>query len=187
MTIQQLEYIIAVDNHRHFAKAAENCHVTQPTLSMMIQKLEEELEVKIFDRSAHPVKPTEIGTRIIGQARISIKFFKQIHELVQNEKNILNGNFKLGVIPTIAPYLVPELLARQNESDLDIELVLKEHPTHEVIELILNGTLDGGLVAGPLKHPLLVEHPVYYEKFYAYCIFVMHVFRLKCFGSTYKG
>lgn len=168
MTIQQLEYIIAVDNYRHFAKAAEACFVTQPTLSMMIQKLEEELDVKIFDRSAHPVKPTEIGKSIIGQARTSLKHFKQINELVNNEKDILKGSFNLAIIPTIAPYIVPELLSKQKEDDQEIELTLKELPTHEVIENILNGTIDGGLVAGPLKHPMLVEFPIYYERFYAY-------------------
>lgn len=168
MTIQQLEYVIAVDNYRHFARAAEACFVTQPTLSMMIQKLEEELEVKIFDRSAHPVRPTEVGKKIIEQARVSIRYFYQIKELVDNEKDILTGDFKLGVIPTIASYIVPELLRCLKETTTGINLSLQETPTSEIVESLLNGKLDGGLAATPLNHPNLVEYPIYYEKFYAY-------------------
>jgi LysR family hydrogen peroxide-inducible transcriptional activator len=168
MTIQQLEYIVAVDNFRHFANAAEICFVTQPTLSMMIQKLEEELDVKLFDRTKHPVEPTSIGEQVIVQARISLKHFKQIKEIVENEQNIVKGKFNLGIIPTVATYLVPELLHQHLAANSDIELVLKECTTENIIKEILNGTLDGGTLAGPLNHPDLVEYPVYYEKFYAY-------------------
>lgn len=168
MTIQQLEYIIAVDNYRHFAKAAEACFVTQPTLSMMIQKLEDELDVKIFDRSAHPIEPTEIGKKILTQARISLRYFYQIKEVVSNEKDMLTGDFKLGIIPTIATYIVPELLSHMKKTTNSINLILQETPTTAMIENLLNGKLDGGLAATPLNHPLLVEIPVYYEKFYAY-------------------
>lgn len=168
MTIQQLEYIIAVDNYRHFAKAAEACYVTQPTLSMMIQKLEDELDVKIFDRSAHPVEPTDTGKKILEQARVSLRYFYQIKEVVDNEKNILTGDFKLGIIPTIATYIVPELLRCMSETTSGINLVLQETPTAVIVENLLNGKLDGGLAATPLNHPMLVEIPVYYEKFYAY-------------------
>ena len=168
MTIQQLEYIIAVDNYRHFAKAAEACRVTQPTLSMMIQKLEDELEVKIFDRMTQPVSPTEIGKQIIRQARVSIYQFKQIKELVNNEKDIIKGNFKVGIIPTIASYLVPELLKIVRESESEINLIMEEVSTSEMIENILCGRIDGGLAVSPLNNPLLIETPIYYEKFYAY-------------------
>lgn len=168
MTIQQLEYIIAVDNYRHFAKAAEACYVTQPTLSMMIQKLEDELDVKIFDRSAHPVEPTDTGKKVLEQARVSLRYFYQIKEVVDNEKNILTGDFKLGIIPTIATYIVPELLRCMSETTSGINLVLQETPTAVIVENLLNGKLDGGLAATPLNHPMLVEIPVYYEKFYAY-------------------
>jgi LysR family hydrogen peroxide-inducible transcriptional activator len=168
MNVQQLEYVIAVDNFRHFAKAAEICHVTQPTLSMMIQKLEEELDVKIFDRSKHPIEPTAIGKQIIGQARISLRHFKQIREVIENEQNTVTGSFKLGIIPTIASYLVPVLLNKHSTSYNNIDLILKESTTNELIDELLKGTLDGGVLAGPLNHPGLSEHPVYYEKFYAY-------------------
>ncbi|GHT75512.1 transcriptional regulator [Bacteroidia bacterium] len=168
MNVQQLEYVIAVDNFRHFAKAAEMCCVTQPTLSMMIQKLEEELNVKIFDRTKHPVEPTAIGRQIIDQARISLKYFNQIKEIIESEQNVVKGKFTLGIIPTIASYLVPVLLQKQQDSFREIELTLKENTTGEMIKNILNGTLDGGVLAGPLNHPGLAEFPVYYEKFYAY-------------------
>ncbi len=168
MNIQQLEYMVAVDNYRHFAKAAESSFVTQPTLSMMIQKLEEELGVKIFDRSVQPVKPTEIGKHIIGQARITLRNFKQIKEMAENERNIVKGSFQLGVIPTIAPYLVPELLNKQKSNHNDVKLILRESTTNNLIEGLLNGTVDGALMATPLNHPQLIEYPVYYEKFYAY-------------------
>ena len=168
MNIQQLEYVIAVDNYRHFAKAADACFVTQPTLSMMIRKLEEELEVRLFDRSIQPLQPTVIGLQIIEQIRLSLKHVKQIKEIAENERNIVKGTFRLGIIPTIAPYLVPELIKKQNEKHGEIELELYENTTDFLIKSLLNGTLDGGLMAGPLNHEALNEHPIYYEKFYAY-------------------
>ncbi|MDR1591839.1 MAG: hydrogen peroxide-inducible genes activator [Prevotellaceae bacterium] len=169
MNIQQLEYVIAVDTYRHFAKAAEASFVTQPTLSMMIQKMEDELGVKIFDRSAHPITPTDIGEKIITQARITLKHFKQIVETVQEERQQLKGSFHLGIIPTIAPYLVPGLLKLYGEhTNKQFQLTVKEYPTDRIVELITAGVLDGGILATPLKHDRLVEHPIYYEKFYAY-------------------
>ena len=168
MTIQQLEYIIAVDNYRHFAKAAEACYVTQPTLSMMIQKLEDELGVKIFDRRANPVEPTSIGKLILEQARTSVCHFNQVKEVIHNEMNILEGDFKLGIIPTIATYIVPELLRTVGAAETGINLIMRETPTSVIIEDIINGKLDGGLAATPLNNPMLMEIPIYYEKFYAY-------------------
>ncbi|MDR3046894.1 MAG: hydrogen peroxide-inducible genes activator [Bacteroidales bacterium] len=168
MNIQQLEYLIAVDNFRHFAKAAEVCCVTQPTLSMMIQKMEDELGVKIFDRSKHPIEPTEIGKKIIEQARVSLLQLKQITEIVDNEKQIVKGSFILGIIPTIASYLVPEILARQQNQYSETELILRERTTTELISDIMKGVVDGGILAGPLNHPDIEEIPLYYEKFYAY-------------------
>lgn len=168
MNIQQLEYIIAVDNQRHFGKAAEICHITQPTLSMMIQKLEEELGIQIFDRSKHPIEPTSVGKQVIEQAIITLKHIRQIKEVVENEQGCVKGVFKMGIIPTIAPYIVPNLLKKQTGQGNEIELVIKESTTNNMIEELLAGTLDGGLLAGPLNHAQLVEYPLYYEKFYAY-------------------
>ena len=169
MNIQQLEYVIAVDRLRHFVNAAEACNVTQPTLSMMIRKLEDELNVQIFDRSDVPVKTTRIGQSIINQAKITLQHFNRIKELVEDERQILTGTFALSIIPTIAPYLVPELLYKKKlTGTTELTLLLRENITPNIILNILNGTIDGGLMATPLKHPDLVEHPIYYEKFYAY-------------------
>ncbi|MDH6308884.1 LysR family hydrogen peroxide-inducible transcriptional activator [Dysgonomonas sp. PFB1-18] len=168
MNIQQLEYIIAVDNHRHFAKAAEASFVTQPTLSMMIQKLEDELGVKIFDRSQLPVQPTVIGTQIINQARVIVSQVKQVKEIIQEEKGIVQGVFKLGIIPTIAPYLLPKLMKVHDENGYDIVLVIEETTTAQLVEKLLNGALDGAILATPLKNEKITEHPIYYERFYAY-------------------
>lgn len=168
MNIQQLEYIIAVDNHRHFARAAEASFVTQPTLSMMIQKLEDELNVKIFDRSQLPVQPTEIGIQIINQARVIISQVKQIKEIIQEEKGVIQGVFKLGIIPTIAPYLLPKLMQVHSENNYDIQLNIEEITTDQIIEKLLNGSLDGAILATPLLNDKLTEYPIYYERFMAY-------------------
>lgn len=168
MNIQQLEYIIAVDNHRHFAKAAEASFVTQPTLSMMIQKLEDELGVKIFDRSQLPVQPTPIGTQIINQARVIVSQVKQVKEIIQEEKGVVKGAFRLGIIPTISPYLLPKLMLQHEENGYDIELVIEEATTNQIIDKILTGSLDGAILATPLKNDKIKEHPIYYERFYAY-------------------
>lgn len=168
MNVQQLEYIIAVDNHRHFAKAAEAVFVTQPTLSMMIQKLERELGVKIFDRTKQPIEPTEIGKTIIAQARITLKDMESIKELVYEDKNIVEGDFKMGIIPTIAAYLIPELIKVHNSSGCKVNLTLLEKTTNEALSELLSNKIDGALVAGPIHLPRLMEYPIYYEKFYLY-------------------
>ncbi len=109
MTLTQLEYIVALDTHRHFAVAAEKCFVTQPTLSMQIQKLEEELGVKIFDRTKQPVIPTEVGANIIAQARVTLRESNMIKQIINDQKDTLSGELRIGIIPTLAPYLLPSL------------------------------------------------------------------------------
>lgn len=168
MNIQQLEYIIAVDNYRHFSKAAEASFVTQPTLSMMIQKLEEELGVKLFDRSQLPVQPTEIGTRLINQARMALAQINQIKEIVQEEKGIVKGVFRLAIIPTISPYLLPKLMQVHSENKFDIRIVISELTTDQILKGLANDSIDGGILATPLKEPGITEHPIYYERFFAY-------------------
>jgi LysR family hydrogen peroxide-inducible transcriptional activator len=135
---------------------------------MMIQKLEDELGVKIFDRSQLPVQPTVIGTQIINQARVIVSQVKQIKEIIQEEKGIIQGVFRLGIIPTIAPYLLPKLMKAHDENGYDIVLVIEETTTGQIIEKLLNGALDGAILATPLKNEKITEHPVYYERFYAY-------------------
>ena len=168
MNIQQLEYIIAVDNYRHFSRAAEASFVTQPTLSMMIQKLEEELGVKLFDRSQLPVQPTEIGARLINQARLALAQLNQIKEIVQEEKGIVKGVFRLAIIPTISPYLLPQLMQVHSENKFDIRIVISELTTEQILKGLANDSIDGAILATPLKEPAITEHPIYYERFFAY-------------------
>ncbi len=168
MNIQQLEYLIAVDDFRHFAKAAEHCSVTQPTLSTMIQKMEEELNVKIFNRSRHPIEATEIGKQIINQARISIQQLNKIKKIVNAEQTTISGTFRLSVIPTIAPYLVPQMLSKQYSQFPELELIIKEQTTGRIMEQLLLEHIDGAILAGPIHHEDIISFPLYYEKFYAY-------------------
>lgn len=168
MNIQQLEYIVAVDNHRHFSKAAEASFVTQPTLSMMIQKLEDELGVRIFDRTQSPIEPTDIGRKIIEQARTSIAQIYQIKEIVEEEKGIIKGVFHLAIIPTVSPYLLPKLMKIHHEENSDIRLVISEMTTNQILSNLAKGNIDGGILATPLHDDRMKERPVYYEKFLAY-------------------
>lgn len=168
MNIQQLEYIIAVDNHRHFSKAAEASFVTQPTLSMMIQKLEDELGVKIFDRTQLPVQPTEIGRRVIDQARVSVAQINQIKEIIQEEKGIIKGVFRLGIIPTVSPYLLPKLMDVHVQGNTDVRIVVKELTTENILRGLTNDSLDGGILATPLNDDSITERPLYYERFFGY-------------------
>ena len=168
MNIQQLEYIVAVDNHRHFSRAAEATFVTQPTLSMMIQKLEDELGVKIFDRTQSPIEPTDVGRKIIDQARVSIAQIQQIKEIVEEEKGIIKGVFRLAIIPTVSPYLLPKLMQTHREQNTDIRLVISEMTTNQILSGLAKGSIDGGILATPLHDDRMKERPVYYEKFFAY-------------------
>lgn len=168
MNIQQLEYIVAVDNHRHFSRAAEASFVTQPTLSMMIQKLEDELGVKIFDRTQSPIEPTDVGRKIIDQARVSLAQINQIKEIVEEEKGIIKGVFHLAIIPTVSPYLLPTLMQIHHEQNNDIRLAISEMTTNQILAGLAKGSIDGGILATPLHDERMKERPVYYEKFYAY-------------------
>ena len=133
MTLQQLEYIVALDKYRHFVKAAESCHVTQSTLSMMVQKLEQELEISIFDRKAQPIAPTEIGTRLIDQAKVILYNAKQFKELALTEVQQESGKVTLGIIPTVAPYILPKLFKVLQDKNPNINLHVKEITTAEII------------------------------------------------------
>ncbi len=168
MNIQQLEYIIAVDNHRHFSKAAEASFVTQPTLSMMIQKLEDELGAKIFDRTQLPVQPTEIGKKIINQARMAVAQINQIKDIVMEERGEVRGVFRLGIIPTVSPYLLPKMMSAHSQTNNDIRIIVKELTTDNILRGLANDTLDGGILATPLGEDSITETPLYYERFFAY-------------------
>ncbi len=168
MTIIQFEYIIAVDNHRHFGKAADACFVTQPTLSMQIQKLEDQLGVLVFDRSKQPVVPTEIGRRIIAQARIVVSDAKRLTEIVSEEKGEIAGELSIGIIPTLSPYLLPLFIHGFIEKYPNVKVKVHELVTEEVIKRLKNETLDLGIIVTPFSDPGLIEKPLFYEEFYAY-------------------
>ena len=168
MNLQQLDYIIAVDAHRHFAKAAEKTFVTQPTLSMMIQKLEEELGVRIFDRSKQPVVPTREGEEIIARAKQIMSDVGRMREFAKQLKHEISGEMKLAVIPTLAPYLLPLFLKSFAEEHPLLKISIRELVTDEIINSLKNGDIDIGLLATPLNDARLEEHPVFYEEFFAY-------------------
>lgn len=168
MTLQQLEYVVAVDKHRHFVRAAEECEVTQSTLSAMIQKLENELDVVIFDRNCHPVKPTAIGARIIAQAKVVLFHGNQLRELARLERTTDAGEVRLGIIPTVAPYVLPKLIGEVQRGYPNVNLTVLEMQTSHIIKSLANADIDMGLLATPLEQDELLEVPVYYEKFVAY-------------------
>ena len=168
MTLVQLEYIVAVDTYRSFVSAADKCFITQPTLSMQIQKLEEFLNVKIFDRSKQPVVPTEIGSQIIVQARIVLQENQKIKELVNSQQHDITGELKIGIIPTVAPYLLPEVIAEMLQKYPDLKLVIWEYTTEDIIHHLKTGVIDCGILATPLVDLNIIETPLYYENFVSY-------------------
>ncbi len=168
MTLQQLEYVIAVENYRHFAKAAQACFVTQPTLSMMLQKLEEELGVIIFDRSKQPVVPTEIGLLVIEQARKILKETSQLLEIISTEKESLSGELRIGIIPTLAPYLLPLFLKNFSVKYPDIRLYISELTTDAIVQKLKKDVIDIGIMATPSGDKELFESPLFQEEFVVY-------------------
>lgn len=168
MTLTQLEYIVMLDTYRHFVLASEKCFVTQPTLSMQIQKLEEELGVKIFDRTKQPVIPTEIGAGIIAQARIVLREAGMIRQLIAEQKNTMTGELRIGIIPTLAPYLLPTLFKNIREKYPQVNLVAREIITEEVVQELKNNRLDCGIVVTPLKDSTIKEDVLFYEELFVY-------------------
>ncbi len=168
MNLQQLEYIVALDAHRHFSTAAEKCFVTQPTLSMMIQKLEDELNVKIFDRSKQPVVPTEVGKAIIEQARQILNETLRMQEIVSMHKETLEGELRLAIIPTLAPYLMPLFLKKFAERYRSVKLHISEMTTENIISKLKQSSLDVGIMATPTLDKDLFENLLFFEEFVVY-------------------
>lgn len=168
MTLQQLEYILAVDAYRHFSSAAEHCFVTQPTLSAMIRKLEDELGEKIFDRSKQPVVPTEIGGAIIGQARKVVQEAARLEQMVHDQRETLVGELRIGIIPTLAPYLLPLFLRSLSEKATGVNLIIADMTTQNIIQNLKKDLLDVGIMATPTQDPLLFEEPLFYEELVVY-------------------
>lgn len=168
MTFTQLEYIVAVNTFRHFADAAESCHVTQPTLSMQIHKLEEELAVKIFDRSKQPVVPTLPGEEIIEQARKILSEKDELLELVFEKKDLVKGEIKVGVIPTLAPYLLPLFIPIFTKKYPQVKLHIIELTTQNLIKKLREGQIDMGVLVTPLNEKGIKEDPLFYEEMLVY-------------------
>jgi len=179
MTIVQLEYIVAVDTYRSFVAAAEKCFVTQPTLSMQVQKLEDTLGVKLFDRSKQPVTPTEIGIDIIAQARVLLGESEKIKEIITDRQKELSGELKVGIIPTISPYILPKILGGFVTKYPQVKLIVWEQTTENIIQQLKLGTLDCGILSTPLHENTLTEIPVFYENFVAYTSKLSNLFKKK--------
>ncbi|MBO4435242.1 MAG: LysR family transcriptional regulator [Bacteroidales bacterium] len=168
MTLLQLKYIVAIDRYGHFGKAAEACGLTQSTLSLMVKKLEEELDVRIFDREAHPVTATGVGRKIIDQAKVVLYNADQIAELTLSEKEIVSGPLKIGLISTVAPVLMPGLFKYIGNKYPSIVLQAEEMLSDSIKDRLRKAEVDMGIVAGPVSDPDLLEIPLYHERFYAY-------------------
>jgi LysR family hydrogen peroxide-inducible transcriptional activator len=168
MNFQQLEYIVAVDTWRHFSTAAQKCNITQPTLSMMIQRLEEELGIKIFDRSKQPVMTTQIGRKIVEQARTILGETKQLKNIVEEQKGEAHGDLHIGIIPTVAPYLLPLFLNTFLKKYPNIRLKISEFTTDQIVSQLEKQHLDAGVLATPLKIASVKEQPLFYEQFVVY-------------------
>lgn len=168
MTLQQLEYIVALDTHRHFVTAAEHCFVTQPTLTLQIKKLENEMDTIIFDRSKQPIVPTEAGEIIINKARQILREANQLKSMVNEEKDSVSGTFRIGVIPTVAPYLVPRFLNDFVANNPKTKLIIREIESAQIIQELNNDTIDIGLLATPLEESSLKEIPLFNEPFLLY-------------------
>lgn len=165
MTITQLKYVLAVAEHRNFTTASEKCFVTQPTLSMQIQKLEEELEVTIFNRKKKPIELTPVGTKIIEQAKVIIDESNRISDIVDQQKGFIGGDFKLGIIPTVTPTLLPLFLKAFVNKYPKVNLKVTELNTETILSMLKEGHLDAGIAATPLENDAIKERVLYYEPF----------------------
>ena len=168
MTITQLQYVLAVAEHKNFTLAADKCFVTQPTLSMQIQKVEEELNIQIFDRTKKPIQLTEIGQKIVNQAKNIVNEADRMKDIVEQQKGFIGGEFKLGIIPTVMPTLLPMFLNTFVKKYPKVKLIIEELNTDEIIIKLKNGNLDAAIAATPLNEEKLKEIVIYYEPFVAY-------------------
>lgn len=168
MTITQLGYVLALAKFQSFVEAANYCNISQPALSMQVKKLEDQLGVEIFDRSCSPIKITSIGLEIVNQSKILFKEYNQIKDIIADYKDNLNGTLKLGIIPTVSPYLLPMFLKNFETKYPNLRLEIEELTTHNIEQKLRNGTLDMGILATPLHQNDLKEEHLYYEELVAY-------------------
>ena len=168
MTLQQLEYILAVARHGHFGRAADACNVTQPTLSAMIGKLEEEIGAKLFDRNRQPISPTQVGEKVISQAREVLTQADSIKDIVLEEKQSLGGIFRIGILPTIAPYLLPRFFPQMMKKYPQLDIRVREMKTHEIKNALLQGDIDAGILATIEGLEDYEQVTLFYEKYIGY-------------------
>ncbi|MFQ5717072.1 MAG: LysR substrate-binding domain-containing protein, partial [Nitrospinales bacterium] len=168
ITLTQLSYIAAVAQTRNFGLAAKACFVSQPTLSMQIHKLEEELGAILFDRSKRPVEPTAIGRRVVCQARLALQEVLRIEEMIKEERGEVSGEFRLGIIPTLAPYLLPLFLESFTQTYPKVNLIVEELQTRQIIERLGDDAINAGILATPLNCRGIIERPLFYEPFVVY-------------------
>jgi LysR family hydrogen peroxide-inducible transcriptional activator len=168
MNLQQLQYIVALDDTRHFARAAAQCFVSQPTLSAMVKKLEDELGLVIFDRDSSPVQVTALGEAVITQSRVILAELDRLKEIVASEKDGVSGKLRIGIIPTVAPFLLPLFLRNFIREHPGLELELHELTTRQILRRIEKRDLDAGIMAIPLPWPGMREYPLYEEPFLVY-------------------
>lgn len=168
MTIQQIEYVIALDTHKNFVKAANSCYITQPTLTMQLKKLEDEVGFLIFNRDKKPISPTDLGEKFILKSKRIIREMNELKEMVSNEVDSMNGEYKLGIIPTLAPYVLPIMLPVFSGKYPDTKLHIEELESESLIHKLKHGDLDIGILATPLNERSLREIPLFYEPFLVY-------------------
>lgn len=168
MTITQLGYILALEKHLSFVDAANHCNISQPALSMQVKKLEDQLGVEIFDRSSTPIKITAIGSEIINQAKNIFKEYKQVYEIIAEYKDTVKGVIRLGIIPTVSPYLLPLFLKNLEQKYPTLNIEIEELTTQSIEDKLRDGSIDMGILATPLHQVDLVEHILYYEELVAY-------------------
>jgi len=184
MTITQLKYVLAVAEHQNFTKAAEKTFVTQPTLSMQIQKLEEELDILIFDRSKKPIELTPVGKKIVNQAKNIVNEAERMQDVVDQEKGFIGGEFRLGIIPTIMPTLLPMFLKTFATRYPKVQLKIEELSTEEIIHKLSEGHLDAAIAATPLHLDKIKERALYYEPFVGYIPESHRLFQMKKIASS---
>ena len=165
MTLTELKYIVAVARERHFGRAADACFVSQPTLSVSIKKLEEELDLKLFERSANEVTPTALGEEIVRQAQSVLEQAANIKEIAKRGKDPLAGQLKLGIIYTIGPYLLPELVKSVITLTPQMPLMLQENFTNKLLDMLRTGEIDCAIMAEPFQDAGLALCPLYDEPF----------------------
>lgn len=166
-TLTQLEYTIAVHKHKHFARAAHECHVSQPSLSAQIQKVEEEMDLIIFDRSKKPILTTERGEKFIEQAKVVLREHKKLFHITSHNGE-LTGHFHLGVIPTLSAYIIPLFIESFSKKHPKVQLTVSEYKTEDIVKMLYDDELDGGLLVTPLHDDKIIERSLFFEPFYVF-------------------